>query len=25
MTTANFGNHNWGMVVDVDKCIGCNA
>ncbi|SVA82773.1 uncharacterized protein METZ01_LOCUS135627, partial [marine metagenome] len=25
MTTANFGDHNWGMVVDVDKCIGCNA
>ncbi|MBT6707485.1 MAG: 4Fe-4S binding protein, partial [Chloroflexi bacterium] len=25
MTTAEFGTHNWGMVVDVDKCIGCNA
>ena len=25
MTTASFGSHNWGMVVDVDKCIGCNA
>ena len=25
MTTAEFGAHNWGMVVDVDKCIGCNA
>ena len=25
MTTAEFGTRNWGMVVDVDKCIGCNA
>ena len=25
MTSANFGGHNWGMVVDIDKCIGCQA
>ena len=22
---AGYGNHKWGMVVDVDKCIGCQA
>ena len=25
MTIAKFGSQNWGMVVDVDKCIGCMA
>ncbi len=23
--TAGYGNHNWGMVVDIDKCTGCQA
>ena len=25
MTTTSLGKHKWGMVVDVDKCIGCQA
>ncbi|MCI0834516.1 MAG: 4Fe-4S binding protein, partial [Chloroflexi bacterium] len=25
MTTASLKGPNWGMVVDVDKCIGCMA
>lgn len=25
MVTAGFGNHKWAMVVDIDKCTGCQA
>ncbi len=25
MTTEVFGKHKWGMVVDVDRCTGCQA
>lgn len=25
MVTAGYGNHKWGMAVDVNKCIGCQA
>ena len=25
MTTETFGKHKWGMVVDVDRCTGCQA
>jgi molybdopterin-containing oxidoreductase family iron-sulfur binding subunit len=24
-STANAGDHHWGMVVDVDRCTGCQA
>jgi len=25
MVTAGFGNHKWGMVIDLDKCTGCQS
>ena len=25
MADENFGKHKWGMVVDVDRCTGCQA
>ena len=25
VTEVEFGSHKWGMVVDVDKCTGCQA